>query len=90
LDIVQAAISSFITITLIVMLGVGVMKLFQIGNELNEVKSLLKDIRRNGEELLPAGRAPAHVLVPAQMRDMSAEEYAAALQPEIVTSPQSK
>jgi hypothetical protein len=96
LDFAQAAISSFITITLIVVLIAGVMKVFQIANELGEMKSLLKDIKHNGEDLLPQGRSatsralghqltdPDEARTASMLRSLSAEEYAAALQPEVV------
>ena len=96
MDLVQAAMSSFITITIVLALGVGVAKVFQIANDLNEVTSILKDIRRNSEDLSPSRVSPLARAVQmadtgdgpaALLRSLSAEEYAAALRPEVVPPP---
>jgi hypothetical protein len=97
LEYALAAVSSFTTIIVIVVILAGVMKLFQIATDIGEMKALLKDIKRNGQDMLPAGRSISPAVAPSRalsdpdgdrtasmLRALSAEEYAAALQPEVV------
>jgi hypothetical protein len=91
LEFLQLAMSSFITIVVLVTLGAGVMKVFEIAKELGEIKLVLQEIRRSGQPLLVPRHPGAQTVSMGEtesrvnlLRALSAEEYAAALQPEIV------
>ena len=98
MDLAQAAISTFVTITVIIVLLAGVFKIFQIASELGEIKGLLKDIRNNAQDSLAEGRVssvralatersePNAARTASMLRSLSADEYAAALQAEVVSS----
>lgn len=94
MDLVQAAVSSFVTFTVILCLGAGVMKIFEIAKHLGDMKTVLEDIRRNTGAVNPPVSRVAQMGTVEQvaslslMRALSAEEYAAALSPEVVTQPE--
>src|SRR5260370_40645982 len=81
LDLIQPTMSALITIAITATLVAGVLKLFKIAGDLDEIKSLLKDLKRNSEDLAPAGRA----YKPASLRTLSPDEYATALRTEVVS-----
>ena len=54
MDLLQA-LGTLMSFTAFGLVGAGVMKAFHISNDLSEIKELLRDIRRNGED--PSRRA---------------------------------
>jgi hypothetical protein len=78
--VIQTVVSSGVTIVVYAVILAGVYKLFQIATDVNEMKDLLRDIKRNTQEIPsphPEGthvsRSPEDVL-----RTLSAESYPAA------------
>jgi len=75
--VIQAVVSSGVTIVVYAVILAGVYKLFQIATDVGEMKDLLRDIKRNTQEI-PAphpeatrvSRSPEDLL-----RSLSAESY---------------
>ena len=78
MDLLQA-LGTLMSFTAFGLVGAGVMKAFHISNDLSEIKELLRDIRRNGED--PSRRVPPAVADnrDALLRQMNEDEYAAAI-----------
>lgn len=51
---IPIVISSLFSIVLYALLIFGVYKVFQIGVDVNEIRDLLRDIKRNTQDLTPA------------------------------------
>ena len=54
---IQAVIGSVVSIAFYSLMLYGIYKIFQISTEISEMKDLLRDIKRNTEEIPPAGPA---------------------------------
>ena len=56
----QVVFSGLVTIIVYGVILFGVYKLFQIGSDVSEIKELLREIRRNTENVSPLVTPPAH------------------------------
>jgi len=64
-------LSQIISIIVFGMLGLGLMKAFQIASDLGEIKNLLQDIKRNTNNYSPAQVSPSNLA-----RAVNAEDQA--------------
>jgi hypothetical protein len=78
-DFLQA-IGTLLSLTAFGLIGAIAVKAFQISGDLVEIKDLLRDIRRNGEDNSPAGlRAAARNSQQEILRELDDESYASAV-----------
>ncbi len=61
MSLLQAVIGQLVTIVLFGLLGLTVMKAFQIASELSEIKDLLQDIKRNTSSNAAAPSSPMNL-----------------------------
>src|SRR4051812_41051612 len=81
------ALGTMMSFTAFGLMGAGVMKAFQITNEIGELKEILRDIRRGLEENAPGGPRKLSREVPEErLRTLSETEYAAAIQAKALQS----
>lgn len=70
--LLQAMASSVMTLVMFGLVGVGVHRLYKLGDDLNDLKEVVKDIRRNldAERMVrsPESAAQAAVQAPAGLR----------------------
>ena len=82
----QVAISSLATIVVYSLLLFAAFKIVQIATELGEIKELLKDIKRNGEDNSPGGLATGRS-PESLMRAVAAATYPPPDYPEVPEIP---
>ena len=95
MDFLQAAIANVLSLVAFGCVIAGVMKCFQIANELGEIKQVLKEIRRNTEGAPVTSPAAVHAVSPAApaqspeklLRALDAESYAEAIHRELSVQP---
>ena len=95
MDFLQAAVANILSLVAFGLVIAGVMKCFVIANELGEIKTVLKEIRRNTEGASVTSQAPIQAVSlpgPAQspqnlLRALDAESYAEAIHRELGVQP---
>jgi hypothetical protein len=92
LDFLQAALANVLSLVAFGCVIAGVMKCFQIANELGEIKTILKEMRRMSETPA-AGVTMAHTNASsaqspqALIRALDADSYAEAIHRELAVQP---
>lgn len=91
MEFVQAAFSNILSLVAFGCLIAGVMKCFQIANELGEIKQVLKEIRQNTETVTANPQPGIQAISPVTqaqspqplLRALDAESYAEAIHREL-------
>ena len=76
-------LSSFMNIVALCVFFAGIWKLFQVATAINEIRDVVKDIRRSQDGIAPAGR-PAS---PASVEGLSGDEMLRALDVQLNLKP---
>ena len=81
MDFLQA-IGNLVSLAVFALIAAGVVKAFQVANDLGEIKDILRDIRRNAVDQIPPSPGEQN------LRDMDEASYLAALQRHIGSNAQ--
>jgi hypothetical protein len=79
----QVMIGGIISIVFYSVVLGGLYKIFQISSELGEIKEVLKDIRRNTEDVSPAALSARQASPEHLMRAVTAASYEDLVRPEV-------
>jgi len=85
MEMMGAAFANVINIVIFALMVAGVMKIFQVATTLNEIKDVLKDVRRENQIIAPPVASSPSAMHAAAMQDPDALIRALSAEPEALT-----